>query len=308
MPIESRRPHVLGVHSLDHFTVQVPSLIEAHRFYEAFGLDVRHYSRELRIGAFGVQHDWMKVVTGDTKALQQICFAVFEDDFDRFRALARQQQLAVTSRADTSSLLIRDPHGVLLELRVAEKTSLNSRPESPAPPARGDRGAPFRDQTSRVRPKRMAHALFFTPDVKQTVEFYCRVLGLRVSDYPGPVVFLHGAHGSDHHLIAFAQSDAPGYHHSAWDVASIEEVGLGAMQMQAAGYTQGWGVGRHVLGSNYFYYARDPWGSYAEYSFDIDYIPVETDWVAGIPDPENSFYLWGPAPPEDFVVNYEATR
>jgi hypothetical protein len=76
--------------------------------------------------------------------------------------------------------------------------------------------------------------------------------------------------------------------------------------MQDAGYERGWGVGRHVLGSNYFYYARDPWGSYAEYSFDIDYIPEGTEWEPTSPHEDNSFYLWGPTPPEDFTHNYEA--
>ena len=75
--------------------------------------------------------------------------------------------------------------------------------------------------------------------------------------------------------------------------------------MAEAGYSRGWGVGRHVLGSNYFFYVRDPWGSYAEYSFDIDYIPKEMDWEASYPAPENSIYLWGPDLPADFVTNYE---
>ena len=35
------------------------------------------------------------------------------------------------------------------------------------------------------------------------------------------------------------------------------------------------GVGRHVLGSNYFYYVQDPWGSFAEYSYDIDFVPAD---------------------------------
>jgi catechol 2,3-dioxygenase len=151
----------------------------------------------------------------------------------------------------------------------------------------------------------MSHALFFTPNIDATLDFYCRALGLRVSDHPGPVAFLHGIHGSDHHLIAFAQSHAPGYHHSAWDVGSIEEVGMGAAQMAEAGHTRGWGLGRHVLGSNYFHYVRDPWGSYAEYSFDIDFVPADLDWQTGYPAPENSLYLWGPAPPEDFVINHD---
>ena len=77
------------------------------------------------------------------------------------------------------------------------------------------------------------------------------------------------------------------------------------MQMLAEGWDRGWGVGRHVLGSNYFYYVRDPWGSYCEYSYDIDYIPAGFEWPAANHDPEDSLYLWGPNVPEDFVVNYE---
>lgn len=61
-----------------------------------------------------------------------------------------------------------------------------------------------------------------------------------------------------------------------------------------------------MLGSNYFHYVRDPWGSYSEYSADIDYIPVDCDWDAGDYPPEDSIYLWGPEIPADFVHNYEA--
>lgn len=72
------------------------------------------------------------------------------------------------------------------------------------------------------------------------------------------------------------------------------------------GLHRGVGLGRHVLGSNYFRYIRDPWRSYAEYSSDIDYIPATQRWLAGQHDPEDSFYLWGPEPPADFTINLEA--
>jgi hypothetical protein len=78
------------------------------------------------------------------------------------------------------------------------------------------------------------------------------------------------------------------------------------MQMADKGFRAGWGLGRHVLGSNYFHYVRDPWGSYAEYSSDIDYIPVDHDWESGDHPPEDSFYVWGPVPPSDFAFNHEA--
>ena len=119
---------------------------------------------------------------------------------------------------------------------------------------------------------------------------------------------MHGIHGSDHHLLALVKSTAPGFHHCSWDVASVNDIGLGAMRMHDKGWTKGWGLGRHVLGSNYFHYVRDPWGSFSEYSCDIDYIPKEERWPSADHKPEDSFYLWGPDVPREFTINYEAAR
>ncbi|MES2742027.1 MAG: hypothetical protein V4754_13890 [Pseudomonadota bacterium] len=58
--------------------------------------------------------------------------------------------------------------------------------------------------------------------------FYTEVPGLRLSDRAGSLIaFLHGAHGSDHHLIALAASATYGLHHSSWAVRSFDEVGMG---------------------------------------------------------------------------------
>lgn len=59
------------------------------------------------------------------------------------------------------------------------------------------------------------------------------------------------------------------------------------------GHDQGWGLGRHVPGSNYFHYVRDPWGSFAEYSHDIDFVPHDIDWPDTDHPPHDSFYVWG---------------
>jgi len=75
--------------------------------------------------------------------------------------------------------------------------------------------------------------------------------------------------------------------------------------MNAAGYKHGWGTGRHVLGSNYFHYVQDPWGSFSEYSADIDYISEGKPWPSGDFPPEDSLYLWGPDVPSDFIFNTE---
>ncbi len=197
---------------------------------------------------------------------------------------------------------------MLLEIRAAEKCSPNAKPVLDHPPSlSGIANAPPRSAAPFVRPKRLAHVLTFTRDVPTTLNFYIGVLGLKLSDRSGDMLgFVHAIHGSDHHIIAFLKSDAPGLHHLSWDAGSVQAIGLGAMQMAAKGYGSGWGLGRHVLGSNYFHYIRDPWNSWCEYACDIDYIPADVDWQAGDHPGEDSFYVWGPEPPKDFAVNYEA--
>ena len=212
------------------------------------------------------------------------------------------------AQAETAGLWFRDPEGVLIHVLVAPKVSPGEKiPVPPQAVTRGAAAAPPRSKAGKVRPRRLSHVLLFTSDVARSRRFHADVLGLRLSDHSGEgIAFLHGAHSSDHHMLAFAKSDGPGLHHSSWDVATFDEVGLGMQQMVDRGHAHGWGVGRHVLGSNYFYYVRDPWGSFAEYSYDIDFIPADVDWRANDHPSEDSFYLWGPAAPDYFIENHES--
>jgi hypothetical protein len=89
---------------------------------------------------------------------------------------------------------------------------------------------------------------------------------------------------------------------------SIDAVALGAAQMARVGYLRGWGIGRHVLGSNYFQYVRDPWNSYAEYSYDIDFVAPGAQWPSRDHPAEDAIYVWGPDMPADFVKNFEMVR
>lgn len=309
----TRKQDVVGVHSMDYFGLRVPDLDKARVFYTRFGLDVREELGGLGLYTFGHPHRWGMLVEAPRKELGHLSFGIFEDDAQKFRDRlqeARVAQLDPPPGIEGDGVWFRDCNGMLVELRVAEKSSPNAKSHieqlSVGP---GLRAAPFRCATAPVRPRRLAHVLVFVRDVQESIRFYSNVLGMRLSDESGGVVaFMHGVHGSDHHMVAFAKSSAPGLHHCSWDVSSIQDIGLGAMQMADGGFTKGWGFGRHVLGSNYFHYVRDPWGSYAEYSCDIDYIPVEMDWEGGSHPIEDSFYLWGPTPPEDFAVNHEAVR
>jgi hypothetical protein len=63
---------------------------------------------------------------------------------------------------------------------------------------------------------------------------------------------------------------------------------------------------RSLLNYALDYYIRDPWGGFAEYFYDLDYIPEDCAWVARDFPPEDSLYLWGPPVPPDFGENKEA--
>ena len=310
----TRRGELAAVHSLDHVGFDVPDLEEARRFYETFGLDVQDGtdpagSKRLEVRAHGDPRAWLFIGQSKTarKKLGWLSFGAYEEDMPAIHARLDKlaKRVAAPSTREPHAMFYEGPHGVVLEVRATPKRTVDQ-PDSPVHRPRDNaRGAPLRSKSWAVKPTRLSHALVFSPDIAETVAFYTEALGLRVSDDSPGIVFLHTPHGGDHHLVAFARSTSSGLHHVSWSVPSFDDVGLGAMQMSEKGYVRGWGVGRHVLGSNYFQYVRDPWGSYSEYSFDIDHIPSDLDWPASSQSPEDGFYLWGPNVPEDFVTNYE---
>lgn len=312
-PPSPKRP---AIHSVDEFVFSVPDLAVARHFYTSFGLEVRdEEGGALALYTHGHPHRWARVLQGQggPKRLEWISLGIHAADLPRFAELLHARgisPLLPPQGADPSGLWLQGPDALPMQLRVATKVS----PDAPGPresaPAPGNYGrAPSRSTAQAARPLYLSHILLFTADVAQALDFYTGVLGLQVSDQSaGIIAFLHTPHGSDHHLIAFAKSNAGGLHHSSWCVPSLDSVGIGSQQMANAGYPHGWGLGRHVLGSNYFRYVRDPWGSFAEYSYDIDYIAARAQWPAADHPPEDSLYVWGPDLPQDFIVNHEGPR
>ena len=307
---EQRRPGALGVHSLDHFSLMVPDLAEAVAFYTSFGLDLRAEGDAFGVYTFGHPHRWGVLQEGKRKRFGYLSFGIFEDDLPAFRKRFEQmnvERIAPPPGNESNGIWFYDEEGNVVELAVKPKSSPTEKSgfhDVSSPP--GVAGAPLRSRAPIIRLRRLSHIALFTADVSRKVEFYSRVLGLRLSDRSGDfAAFLHGPHGSEHHMLAVAKSGGPGFHHCSWDVGSINDIGLGTTQMLAKGYDRLWGVGRHVMGSNYFCYVADPWGSYSEYSADMDYIPEDFDWQPHDHAPEDAFTLWGPAPPPEFIINHE---
>ena len=88
---------------------------------------------------------------------------------------------------------------------------------------------------------------------------------------------------TDHHNVLVQQAPVAFLHHTAWQVDDIDEVGRGASAMLAADpWRHAWGLGRHYIGSNFFWYLRDPAGNFSEYYSDLDCIVDDALWQPGV--------------------------
>jgi catechol 2,3-dioxygenase-like lactoylglutathione lyase family enzyme len=304
------RPARPGAHSIDHFALEVPDLGLARRFYDAFGLRLEGSGDSLDIHASASAHRWGRLLQGPHKRLAYLSLNCHADEFEALKEQARTAGAKFTDphpAGTAEGFWTRDPDGNALQVKPGPKTMPDAKTPMRIKFAGGnERGVLGRAHYGKVKPRRLSHCLLFTTDVLAMVAFYENAMGLRLSDRAQDLIaFTHGRYGSDHHMIAFAKSEAKGWHHSSWDVEGLEEVGRGADQMAKAGWTKGWGTGRHVLGSNYFHYIQDPWGSFVEYSADIDYVPAGQTWAGDNWPPEDSLSLWGPEPPEIFLTNTE---
>lgn len=296
---------LLAVHSVDHFVMTVPDLAEAKNYFELLGLEVKQEGDTLGLYCFGNLHRAGVLNQGAPKKLSGLCFGCFEADLPRFKS--HLESLNIPFNEGDNSLNLVDPAGFAIEIKVAERSSNTQiAPFNADGGNTGNRASPLRSECPKTQPSRFAHIAMFTGDLSTSLEFYQQALGLGLSDRSLDIVgFLHSPHGSDHHIFALLGGEGPGLHHTSWEVSSINQVGVAATHMALNGYAYGWGLGRHVLGSNYFHYVRDPWGSWSEYSGGMDYVPEGAKWPGENHGPEDSFYLWGPDVPEGFTDNVE---
>jgi len=124
-------------------------------------------------------------------------------------------------------------------------------------------------------PATLTHVVLHTPDIKKSVAFYEKYLGLRVSDWLGEFMcFLRC--NSVHHCLAFLPGPAC-LNHVAFEMRSLDEMMRGTSRLVNEGVVLGWGPGRHTAGNNTFAYFLAPSGNVLEYTAEVQRID-ETSW------------------------------
>lgn len=303
------------IRSLLHVGMTVPDLEVGRSFYELFGLQARADGPDLVFRCEGRAQDQLRLIEGPQKKLSYVSLGTNPEGMRSLeeRLEGASVRILPSPFGAIDGIWFQDPHGDWLNVQIAEPAPSLAvcAPEINAPGnyRRAGRACDLASLNKKARPRRLGHLIKFTPDVDRSVDFYTQVLGMKVSDRAHDILaFLRGSAGGDHHMLAFAKSSHTGLHHLSFEVGDIDEIEIGAQTLLRAGYKDGFGLGRHVGGSNYFHYIRDPWNSLAEYFWDIDVIPEDDcDWEAMNVGPEQITAVWASTPPPpEFAMNFEA--
>lgn len=104
----------------------------------------------------------------------------------------------------------------------------------------------------------------------------------------------------DHHCFFFFEGPKYHVHHSSFETHDFDAQVLGHDWLRHQGYTNCWGVGRHVMGSQIFDYWFDPSGFIMEHYVDGDLLDMKepTHHTKAAPD---NLHVWGPEVPATFL-------
>jgi catechol 2,3-dioxygenase-like lactoylglutathione lyase family enzyme len=307
------------IRSLNHIGLTVPSLEIGRAFYECAGLETSTSGNDLVFRCEGRDQDQVRLIEGPKKRLAYVSFGTSKDELDKLKKRLEAAEVKLHDApfaVPFGGIWFKDPDGDWINVQEAEAApSTLPVPVEVNSPQRyrrvGIRACDASSSHKRTRPRRLGHLIKFSPDVDRAVRFYNEVLGLLISDRALDIIaFLRSPFGGDHHMLGIAKSSHTGLHHMSFEVGDLDEIEMGAQHLLASGYSDGYGLGRHGAGSNYFHYIRDPWNSLIEYFWDIDIIPEGAEWTPmGANENEVRAVLeavWSGMPaPKEFVVNFE---
>jgi len=293
----------MPLHRLTSITLGVPNVEETAAYYTEFGLQPESGAHRFSTVDGGEQ---LRIArSGHRRLLELGVGADDPDDLDRVAAGLRGLDIPVV-RNENSVVAVDPGTGTRIEVAVVPRLI---QPAVPAPvyngPGRVDRISTRAAGVLRegpVRPRKLGHVVLGSTDQETSQRFFIEGLGFKVSDtVPGLAAFMRCS--SDHHNVVVQQAPVQFLHHTSWQVDDVDEVGRGATTMLAADPGRHiWGLGRHHVGSNFFWYLKDPAGNFSEYYSDLDCIVDDALWKPGVWEDMRGLYSWGPPPPPSFLA------
>jgi catechol 2,3-dioxygenase-like lactoylglutathione lyase family enzyme len=161
-------------------------------------------------------------------------------------------------------------------------------------------------------PLKLGHIAYVVPDPAAIADFYCRVLGFRVSDWIEDFfVFLRC--NPDHHTVNFIRGAKTKMHHIAFELKDFAHIQHACELLAVRKIPINWGPVRHGPGHNVAIYHRNADGQNVELYIELDQMKNEElgyfdprPWHHDTPQRPKIWErkvapaLWGPMPAPDF--------
>jgi catechol 2,3-dioxygenase-like lactoylglutathione lyase family enzyme len=291
----------MTLHRLTSITIGVPNVPETAAYYEEFGLTPSGGNTFATVDG-GEQ---LRLVRSPMRRLVELGVGVTDPD-DLSRTAAALSKLDHSCTVENGTLFTDEP-GTRVRVRMSVAESI-VRPSEPAPvyngpgrPERLNARAPGVLRSASVSPRKLGHVVLGSTNHEASQRFFTEGLGFKISDeVPGVAAFMRCS--TDHHNVLVQPAPVPYLHHTSWEVEDVDEVGRGAHHM-LEGHPERhvWGLGRHHIGSNFFWYLKDPAGNFSEYYSDLDCVVSEAIWKPDVFNDIRALYSWGPPVPPSFL-------
>lgn len=256
---------MISVRKLAHATYLTPDMDAQIEYYnDVLGLGLTAREKDAAYLASTLDHHSVVLRQGgnDRSECVRLGFQLGENDdiaaFEKQLAAKGIKSVRKTDPEPSVSEMVsfEDPKGTVLEVFKRAEFSQQKFP------------------SKGIVPHKLGHVAFFVKDVKKATEFYCDVLGFRVSDWLGDF-FSFLRCGPDHHTINLMQHGENRHFHSAFELRDAAHLMTACDYLSLNGYKLLWGPGRHGPGHNLFTYHRAPNGLITELYAQLDIMNEE---------------------------------
>jgi catechol 2,3-dioxygenase-like lactoylglutathione lyase family enzyme len=270
----------MALHALLDLELSVPDPDALVGFWTSLGME---RTDDSTLGT-GDRPSQLRVAEGDYRHVSELRLACSQES-DLVTMRGSLTALGVDSVLADGVLRCADPmadHDVVVQVTEA--------PPLTPPPVRevnrpGTIARVNRRSSAAIRPmappRRVGHVVFGSTDVAASVAFYRDGLGFKLSDAieGGVGAFLRCS--TDHHNLLVMPAPVPCMNHYAVEMDDVDAIGLaGTRVVSERPDSSVYGIGRHVLGANLFWYLLDPQGGMFELFADMDQITDDARWEA----------------------------
>jgi len=249
---------MIRVRKIAHASYEVPDVEQQVEYYtDIVGLSVVDRNKEAAYLASTLDHHSVVLRKGSETKCVRIGFELgADDDLNAFEQQVSAKDIKTERKKDPEPTIadvvtFPDPKGTIME--VFKRGAFSGQ----------------RFPTKGVVPHKIGHVAFHVTEVKKVTDFYCDVLGFRVSDWMGDF-FSFLRCGPDHHTINLVETGSNRHFHTAFELRDWAHLQTACDYLSLNGYKLLWGPGRHGIGHNLFAYHRSPSGLITEFFAELD--------------------------------------